>query len=346
MHANAAIAEVPVTEPVPLELGQVAELARAGASPVAFSPYSDTPYLLLAVDEVLPSPERARVVEWLGRLVCPSIAIGDVDPDVAAACDVAVADPAGAAPVMDAVQANPVAATALVQTLRVIGMLPVASGLTVESMAYATLQAGDEYARWLAANRAEAPFRPADEGPAVDMQRDGETLALVLNRPSNHNAMSVEMRDALDEALGLVVADDSIRSVTIVGRGRCFSVGGDLTEFGRVPDAASGHIVRGLSVPGRLLADCADRAEARLHGACIGSGVEFPAFAGRVVAAANAHFQLPEVGMGLIPGAGGCVSIARRIGRQRTAWLALTGKRIRARRALEWGLVDAIDDTT
>jgi hypothetical protein len=76
---------------------------------------------------------------------------------------------------------------------------------------------------------------------------------------------------------------------------------------------------------------------ARLHGACIGSGIEFPAFAGRVVAAPDAWFQLPELTFGLIPGAGGCVSISRRIGRQRMARLVLSGNRIMAERALAWG---------
>lgn len=331
-----------MADPVPLTTGDVAALAHAGPAPVAFSPYSDTPCLLLSVDEPLPAAERARVLDWLGRLVCPSVAIGDADPGLAAACDIAVDDVAAAGPVITAIRSNPVAATVLVQVLRTTATLPVADGLVVESMAYASLQAGEEYARWLAASRADAPFEPTDDGPAVLMERDGDTVTLALNRPSNRNAMAVEMRDALNEALELVGADESIRGVTIAGKGRCFSVGGDLTEFGTVPDVASGHIVRGLTVPGRLLADCAGRAEARLHGACIGSGLEFPAFAGRVTAAANTHFQLPEVGMGLIPGAGGCVSLPRRIGRQRTAWLALTGKRIRAKQALEWGLVDEI----
>ena len=81
-----------------------------------------------------------------------------------------------------------------------------------------------------------------------------------------------------------------------------------------------------------------------MHGACIGSGIEFPAFAGRLVAVADAHFQLPELRFGLIPGAGGCVSLSRRIGRQRATWLLLSGKRITARRALEWGLIDAVVD--
>ena len=106
---------------------------------------------------------------------------------------------------------------------------------------------------------------------------------------------------------------------------------------------ATGGRARSLALPGRLLAACAARAEARVHGACIGSGIEFPAFAGRVVAAPDAWFQLPELRFGLIPGAGGTFSIGRRIGRQRTAWLALSGQRIKAPQALAWGLVDAIE---
>jgi enoyl-CoA hydratase/carnithine racemase len=61
-----------------------------------------------------------------------------------------------------------------------------------------------------------------------------------------------------------------------------------------------------------------------------------------VVVEGDAWFELPEVGMGLVPGAGGTVSLPRRIGRQRTAWLALSGARLDADTALAWGLVDEI----
>jgi enoyl-CoA hydratase/carnithine racemase len=61
--------------------------------------------------------------------------------------------------------------------------------------------------------------------------------------------MSVEMRDALVDALRMVAQDDSIVRVHISGNGTCFSTGGDLKEFGLVPDTASGHIIRMLSVP-------------------------------------------------------------------------------------------------
>src|SRR3546814_672858 len=154
--------------------------------------------------------------------------------------------------------------------------------------------------------------------------------------------MTVEMRDALCEALQLAVVDDAIARIEIRARGKCFSTGGDLREFGTAPDPVTAHLVRSLALPGRLLAICASRCEVFVHGACVGSGIEFPAFAARITASPAAWFQLPELKYGLIPGAGGCVSIARRIGRQRMAWLGLSGQRIGAAQALAWGLIDAI----
>jgi enoyl-CoA hydratase/carnithine racemase len=77
----------------------------------------------------------------------------------------------------------------------------------------------------------------------------------------------------------------------------------------------------------------------------LGSGIELPAFAHHVSAAPKSFFQLPELNFGLIPGAGGCASISRRIGRQHTAWMVLSGKKINARQALAWGLIDEIRDS-
>ena len=86
--------------------------------------------------------------------------------------------------------------------------------------------------------------------------------------------------------------------------------------------------------------DAAWTREARVHGPCAGAGIELAAFAGTVVAEAGTTFRLPEVGMGLIPGAGGTVSIPRRIGRWRTLYLALTGQPLDVATALAWGLAD------
>ena len=143
----------------------------------------------------------------------------------------------------------------------------------------------------------------------------------------------------------MAAADPEVREIVLRGDGPSFCSGGDLDEFGTTPDPATAHVVRTTRSPARLLAALAERVTVRVHGACIGAGVELAAFAGRVTAAPDAFFALPEIGMGLLPGAGGTVSIPRRIGRQRTAWWALTGARIDAGTALAWGLVDAIDDS-
>ena len=74
----------------------------------------------------------------------------------------------------------------------------------------------------------------------------------------------------------------------------------------------------------------------------MGAGIEIAAFASRIVAGPDTTIRLPEVGMGLIPGAGGTASIPRRIGRHRTAYLALTDVSIDAGTAAAWGLVDEL----
>lgn len=113
-------------------------------------------------------------------------------------------------------------------------------------------------------------------------------------------------------------------------------------EFGTTPDLVTAHFTRTRAGAGGLLHELAGRLEARVHGACIGAGIELPAFAGHVVAVPGATFRLPEVGMGLIPGAGGTVSIPRRIGRWRTLHLALSDSTVDVDTAASWGLVDEL----
>ena len=174
------------------------------------------------------------------------------------------------------------------------------------------------------------------------LRRQGDELHIVLNSPGNRNALSAAMRDALSDAFRFAAQDGSLARIEVSAKGPCFSAGGDLTEFGTMTDLAEAHRIRMLRMPAGYLAACRDRCTFRLHGACIGAGIELPAFAARLVAKPDATFRLPEVGMGLIPGAGGCVSIPRRIGRQRTARMAILGEAIDAGQALAWGLIDAI----
>jgi len=331
--------------PTTATLGELLDRSNDPAGAQHYSAFSAQPFLLFdATSEGFASSDAVRIGQWLQQLPCPSIGIAAADAENALtqACDVRLASTAEAEVLIANIRRNPVAADVLVQTLRLTAELPVAQALDVESLAYASLQGGAEFQRWLEHNRAESPAVPGDDGPAVVMERNADALTLELNRVSNRNAISVEMRDAMVEALQLAIADESVSRIVLRGRGKCFSVGGDLSEFGTLPDPASAHVIRNLTMPGRFLAQCAERVEAQVHGACIGSGVELPAFAKRVVAAPDTFFHLPELGFGLIPGGGGCVSIPRRIGRQRTAWLVLSGKRINATKALEWGLVDEI----
>lgn len=322
------------------DLDSAIALAEVGDA-ADYSAFGSQPFFLFELGQVEP---ELKLQTWLRATSCPVVGVGQPDSALAAACDVVVDTASAAEGLIDGVMANPVAAATFVRLLRITESMPLIDALEVESLAYATLQAGAEYQGWLEQHRRAEPRQHVDEGPAVLVSRDGDGIALQLNRPSNQNAMSVEMRDALNEAFGGFLQDGGPESIRISGRGQCFSTGGDLTEFGLVSDAASGHIIRALSVPGRRLAACADRVTAVLHGACVGSGIEFPAFAGRVVAKPDAWFSLPEVGMGLIPGAGGCISIARRIGRQRLALWGLSGMKLDADMACDWGLVDEVQD--
>ncbi|WP_281783708.1 enoyl-CoA hydratase/isomerase family protein [Sinimarinibacterium flocculans] len=319
-------------------LGADALRALCAAGDESHHALSDTPYLLC---DPAGLDDDDALTAWLRTRPCPVIGIGDGSAAVTDACDTIAASERELAAMTAAIRRTPLAATVLVQLLRASEGLPLEAALIAESLAYATLQGGREFRAWLAGHRPAPPPAP-DDGPAVLLERDDERLRLTLNRPSNRNAMTVEMRDALCEALQLALLDPGIAQVRIDARGKCFSTGGDLGEFGSAPDTATAHAVRSLALPGRLLARCGERAVVALHGACVGSGIEFPAFAARTEAREDAWFQLPELRYGLIPGAGGCVSVTRRIGRQRTAWMVLSGQRIAARTALEWGLIDAI----
>ncbi|WP_019875978.1 enoyl-CoA hydratase/isomerase family protein [Sporichthya polymorpha] len=259
----------------------------------------------------------------------------DAAPD-----EVAVADPpAEAARIEAAVDANPHAAALLVSVLRRTLDLDVRTALELESLAYSTLLGGPEFATWLF-RRGPRPVPPLVADP-VRLTRDGDVLHVTLTRPERRNAYGAQVRDALVDALAVALADPDVH-VVLDGAGPCFCAGGDLDEFGTTPDPVTAHLIRTQAGAAWPLHQLAPRVEARLHGPCIGAGIELPAFAGRVVAAPGTTFRLPELGMGLIPGAGGTVSLPRRIGVARTAYLVLSGAPLDLDTALAWGLVDAL----
>lgn len=237
----------------------------------------------------------------------------------------------------DKIRASGAAAHTLTLLLR-NGTSSRADGLMLESLAYSTLMSGATYRRWLA-GRTPTPVEHGDE-PVVVTATDDE-LVIELNRPDRHNAFNAAMRDGLVDALR-VGAADARRTITISGRGPSFCSGGDLDEFGTTPDLAAAHLIRMTRSPARLISQLAERTTVHLHGSCYGAGIELPAFAGTLIAHPKTRFCLPEVGFGLVPGAGGTISVPRRIGRHRTLWWAISGAAIDTAVASAWGLIDEI----
>jgi hypothetical protein len=273
------------------------------------------------------------------RLAAVVVAIAHADAPPPSWCDVVVED---GSPELERINRivhdTPIAATSLVQLLRGAEHRTMDDGLQLESALYSMLQAGPEFARWRATR--EVRRRTEVDEPAVLVERDDDTLVISLNRQHVHNALDARMRDALLAALDIARTDTDISVVELTGVGPSYSSGGDLDEFGSFPDPASAHLVRTSAAIGPVLASLGDRIHVRLHGACFGSGIELPAFAQRVSADEDTRMALPELGLGLIPGAGGTWSLPQRIGRHRTALMALTGDNVDAATAAAWGLVD------
>jgi len=235
--------------------------------------------------------------------------------------------------------AQPAAATVAAQVFRMTLDVSFEKALTLESLAYSMLLASGSFRDW----RAATPVRDrVDDDPRVltDLGPDG--LRIRLSRSTARNAFDARMRDELVEALSFALDHPDRPQVILSGAGPAFSAGGDLDTFGQATDVSEAHLIRTLRSPARLVRDLGNRITVCLHGACIGAGVEVPAAAGRITARPGTYFRLPEVSMGLIPGAGGTATISRRIGQQRACFMALSGDTIDLETALDWGLVDEV----
>ena len=239
-----------------------------------------------------------------------------------------------------AIARQALAAGVAAQVLRMTLALPFEEALILESFAYSMLLGSEGFKTW----RAERPVRRRqdDAAPRVSLTRENGGLTITLARPKLRNAVDRRMRDELADALDFALVDPDQDPVRLIGEGSAFCAGGDLDSFGEAADPGQAHAIRlEQSATARVLALGA-RITATLHGACVGAGIEIPAAAHRVIALPDTHFQLPEVSMGLIPGAGGTASITRRIGRHRACYMAVSGATLDARTALAWGLVDAV----
>jgi enoyl-CoA hydratase/carnithine racemase len=306
--------------------------------------------VLVTLHAGLPEPRVAEekdanedLAERLTSLpfVVVGVTRGLVDDRWLGLCDVVVEeDDPGLEGIRQNLEEQPIAAVALALLLRTQRRSSVDDGLVAESAVYSVLQAGPEFAAW----RASHPTRTdIDDTPRVQFERAGAGLTITLTRPERLNALDTRMRDELAEALAVAAVDPSVERVELRGEGRAFCAGGDLDEFGTRPDPARAHLVRLQRNLGRTIFRLRQTTTAYIHGPTMGSGIELAAFADQVVAAPDTRIALPELALGLVPGAGGTISLPRRIGRLRTAWLAFSGGTIDAEVGRAWGLVDAVE---
>lgn len=178
----------------------------------------------------------------------------------------------------------------------------------------------------------------------VQIERDGDVARVWLDRPAQHNALSVELAAALAEALHALAHDDGVRVVVLGGRGPSFCAGADI---GAMKASATASFDDNLTEARRLggmfaaLADLPKPVVARVHGNVLGGGVGLVCACDLAMAADDARFGLSEVRLGILPA---LISpyVIRRLGDRAARELMLTGERFDAPRALALGLVNRV----
>ena len=179
------------------------------------------------------------------------------------------------------------------------------------------------------------PDQKKASGPVTLYRReDGIAVVLIDNPPVN--ATSAAVRQGLQRAIGKVAEDSAVRGVVLACKGRTFVAGADISEFGKPP--VEPHLPDLC-----LLIEQSDKPwVAALHGTALGGGLELALACRGRVAAPDTRLGLPEVTLGLIPGAGGTVRLPRLIGAEAALDMIAGGKPVPAKRALELGLVDEL----
>jgi len=171
-----------------------------------------------------------------------------------------------------------------------------------------------------------------------------DSIAYVtLNRPEALNVYNVQMRDDLYEVLRAIREDDEVRVGIVKGAGeKAFCAGADLSEFLMAPPPVAARKVRFARDLWRLFLNIPQPMIAALHGYVLGSGMEIALCCDIRIASPETKFGLPEMGLGIIPAAGGTQTLPRTIGRSRALEMLLTNRWIGAEEAYHFQLVNRI----
>ena len=166
---------------------------------------------------------------------------------------------------------------------------------------------------------------------------------VTLNRPEALNAYNLQMRDELYQVLGAIRDDPEVMVAIFRGAGeRAFCAGADLTEFLTAPSPVVARQVRWERDVWGLFLGIAKPLIAALHGYVLGSGIEIALCCDIRIASEDAQFGLPEVGLGIIPAAGGSQTLPRMIGRAGAQEILLSGRWISAEEAHRLKLVNRV----
>ncbi|GIK73768.1 MAG: enoyl-CoA hydratase [Chloroflexota bacterium] len=180
-----------------------------------------------------------------------------------------------------------------------------------------------------------------DESYANVIVSQRERVGIVqLNRPQALNALNSELMDELVRALQAFDADASIGCIVVTGSEKAFAAGADIKQM------ANAGVVEMMSSPFIGYWDAVQRVAkpivAAVSGYCLGGGCELAMTCDLIVASETAQFGQPEINLGIIPGAGGTQRLTRAVGKSVAMDMILTGRRISAQEALQFGLVSRV----
>ena len=156
---------------------------------------------------------------------------------------------------------------------------------------------------------------------------------LTLNSPPV-NALSANVREGLNNGVSAAIDDESVKSIVIVCEGRTFIAGADITEFGQAPKGPSLYEVQDM------IENSPKPVVAAIHGTALGGGLEVALTCHYRIAVPSAKCGLPEVNLGLLPGAGGTQRLPRIVGAQKALVMMTSGEHVPANKCHEMGLVD------
>jgi enoyl-CoA hydratase/carnithine racemase len=177
------------------------------------------------------------------------------------------------------------------------------------------------------------------------VERDGDIATVVLNRPAKLNAMTRPMWRMLGDAFESLSADDAVRCIVVRGAGeRAFSPGNDISEFEteRATKAQATDYGRDMHRTAAAIAACRHPVVARIHGICVGGGLEIAALADLRICGASSRFGAPIKNLGLVMAYAEMAPLIRLVGEATTLEILLEGRIFDAAEARDKGLVTRV----